>query len=497
MTHVRGLLVSVAAILVTYYVFSILRTRSNRLNKSKSHGCSAPPKYPHKDPIFGLDLFLDDMKNLREHQLLDRLKERYDKYVQTFQGVAMGKTALWTNNPQNLQAIYGTKFQDMGVQPLRRDATLPFLREGVVTMDGPFWKHSRDLIRPTFTKTNVANLLAFEVHFKKFLGLMARDGSTVDLKPLLYKLFLDTSTEFFLESKRIQLRRLSILYRDRKWQDAIATAHAFADRCVEKAVSYRVDYLVKQAKTRDKEDQTPMDGDSKKACVLLEETGKETDDRVKLRSQILHILLAGHDSTAITVGNAIFHLCRHRDKWAKLRSEVLAVSDAPLTFELLMERHYLQHIIKETLRLHPVAPTDSRITHRDTILPTGGGPSGTSPILIQEGQIAISSFYALHHRTAFWGSDAAVFRPERWETVRPGWNYLPFGGGPRMFPGQQLALTEAAYVLARFAQEWESCECRDEAWEWVEQLEMTASSRNGIKVGMVWTEERKLAGNKA
>jgi hypothetical protein len=55
-------------------------------------------------------------------------------------------------------------------------------------MDGPFWDHSRALIRPTFTRANVANLPAFEVHFQRFLRLLPKDGDTVDLKPLLYRL---------------------------------------------------------------------------------------------------------------------------------------------------------------------------------------------------------------------------------------------------------------------------------------------------------------------
>lgn len=41
------------------------------------------------------------------------------------------------------------------------------------------------------------------------------------------------------------------------------------------------------------------------------------------------------------------------------------------------------------------------------------------------------------------GPDADKFIPERWETLRPGWEYLPFDGGPRIRIGWQLALTEA------------------------------------------------------
>jgi hypothetical protein len=47
-----------------------------------------------------------------------------------------------------------------------------------------------------------------------------------------------------------------------------------------------------------------------------------------------------------------------------------------------------------------------------------------------------------------------------------------------------MALTEAAYVLARMAQEWDILECRDDVVQWVEELKTTASSRNGVKLAL-------------
>lgn len=49
--------------------------------------------------------------------------------------------------------------------------------------------------------------------------------------------------------------------------------------------------------------------------------------------------------------------------------------------------------------------------------------------------------------------------------------------------GQQYALTEALYVLVRFAQEFEAIESRDEA-PWTEELALTVSCANGVKVGL-------------
>ncbi|KAF7885209.1 hypothetical protein EAF00_011027 [Botryotinia globosa] len=79
---------------------------------------------------------------------------------------------------------------------------------------------------------------------------------------------------------------------------------------------------------------------------------KETDDRRELRNQTLQVFLAGHEATAIGVGNAIFWL---------------------------------------SLRLIPIAPTITRGAVCDTILPRGGGPSGTSPILVKAGTCEIGT----------------------------------------------------------------------------------------------------------
>lgn len=202
----------VLAVLTVYYVISLFITRKRRQSQIKQYGCRAPPKYPHKEPFLGYDLFKDNMENAKNSNLLARWLYRFQQHGPTFSANFLGVPAICTVDPINLYAILSTNFKDYGVQPLRRAATLPFLGEGVFTMDGEFWEYSRALVRPTFNKTNVANLPAFEANLVKFMDLLLRDGSTVDLKPLLCKLvcfllwnldpsltllqFIDTSTLF-------------------------------------------------------------------------------------------------------------------------------------------------------------------------------------------------------------------------------------------------------------------------------------------------------------
>ena len=61
----------------------------------------------------------------------------------------------------------------------------------------------------------------------------------------------------------------------------------------------------------------------------------------------------------------------------------------------------------------------------------------------------------MHVNPVHWGPDAAEFKPDRWIGRRPGWEFLPFNGGPRICLGQQFALTEAGYVIVRMLQKFD------------------------------------------
>ena len=67
---------------------------------------------------------------------------------------------------------------------------------------------------------------------------------------------------------------------------------------------------------------------------------------------------------------------------------------------------------------------NSREAFEDTVLPVGGGPDGKSPLFVPKGRVVAWSVYTMHRRKDYFGEDADEFRPERWETLRPGWEYV-------------------------------------------------------------------------
>lgn len=61
----------------------------------------------------------------------------------------------------------------------------------------------------------------------------------------------------------------------------------------------------------------------------------------------------------------------------------------------------------------------------------------------------------MHSNPKIFGPDAKIFNPDRWDGLRPGFNYLPFNAGPRICIGQQFALAETAYVIVRMLQRFD------------------------------------------
>ena len=133
----------------------------------------------------------------------------------------------------------------------------------------------------------------------------------------------------------------------------------------------------------------------------------------------------------------------------------------------------------------PPVPVLDKLAIRDTVLPHGGGQDGLQPLFVAKGTELTYNVHSMMRQTSVYGPDAETFRPERWadSSLRPGWDFLPFGGGPRVCLGQQYALTECYYVTIRLMQHFRKIEDRD-GTPWVEKLAVTCCSFNGTKVAL-------------
>ena len=280
-------------------------------------------------------------------------------------------------------------------------------------------------------------------------------------------------------ARQFQTSGLTSWIPNKKRKQAVKTIHRFADNTVSEAIR-RVD-------SGDLEKSPESQPNGKPRYVFLHAILSQTRDRYTLRSELLNVLLAGRDTTAGLLSNTWHVLARRPDIYNKLRQEILSADlhGAPPTYDQIKDMRYLKYLLNESLRLMPVVPGNTRVSVRDTTLPLGGGAHGTSPIFVPKGQSCNYSVWSMHRRPDFFGPDSREFKPERWESLRPGWEYLPFNGGPRICVGQQFALLEASYTTIRILQAFEGkavLESRDER-VWREWLTLTLASGTGCWVG--------------
>ena len=122
-----------------------------------------------------------------------------------------------------------------------------------------------------------------------------------------------------------------------------------------------------------------------------------------------------------------------------------------------------------------------RVALNDTTLPVGGGPDQKSPIFVQKGDVAHCNRYMMHRDPDIWGADAEIFRPERWEDIRPMWKFVPFGGGPRICPAHVLVATEASFVIVKTLQRFKGLSAVDDK-PYNAQMRIGPSNVHGVKV---------------
>ena len=161
----------------------------------REHGCKPYPKYPHRDPILGIDFFLENMKLTRTGGFLERTQQRYQEVNEgcwTFSQLLLGDTVLNTAEPENIKAILATQFKDFNLPPRRKAAFQPVFGHGIFTTDGKEWETSRALLRPNFSRSQVGDLDTFESHISKMVARLPTDGSTVDLQAYFFMLTIDS-----------------------------------------------------------------------------------------------------------------------------------------------------------------------------------------------------------------------------------------------------------------------------------------------------------------
>jgi cytochrome P450 len=216
---------------------------------------------------------------------------------------------------------------------------------------------------------------------------------------------------------------------------------------------------------RSKESHNPtMDHDVKNGQAVNKE----------LLDEAITLLFAGQDTSAATLSWTLHLLSLYPNVQRRLAKEVredLASMghscNEGITKRMISKMSYLDAVIKEAMRLYPVAPFVVRRLPDDLSIPAPN--SHDEKIIIPKDTFACIWIYGLHRNKKLWHRPDD-FVPERWldpeiqklddaQTKYKG-TFMPFAAGPRNCVGQPLAQVILRIILARIMNECEIIDTR-------------------------------------
>jgi cytochrome P450 len=321
--------------------------------------------------------------------------------------------------------------------------------DGLLTLEGADWRRERRLMQPAFhlerlnalgTSMTDATLALLE----RWEGF-AESGEVVDMSEQMSQLTMTiTARSLFGSDIAEDVEEIG-----RKISIGLA---AFASPSKPEVIRARdgiVGLVGKMVEAR----RHSANGDHDLLTMLMEARDEDTGEPMsdaQLRNEVVTLILAGYETTANSLSWTWYLLSQHPEAMANVRAELAAVlgGRAP-QFRDLGALPYTRRTLAESLRLYPPAWIMGRRALADDRL---------GDVTIPEGSVLALSPYITHRNPAYW-EDPERFDPERMRetraSLRKPFAYFPFGGGPRLCIGHNMAMLEAQLIIGTIAQRFD------------------------------------------
>ncbi|SEI34152.1 YALIA101S04e11782g1_1 [Yarrowia lipolytica] len=121
----------------------------------------------------------------------------YFTKLRTFIVSLGGELVIYTSESENIKALLATQFSDYDLGKTRHALLFTLMGDGIFTLDGQGWAHSRALLRPQFSKETVSHLSSLETSLQQLMAIVKRRVALkgeVDIQELFFMLTMDTAT---------------------------------------------------------------------------------------------------------------------------------------------------------------------------------------------------------------------------------------------------------------------------------------------------------------
>ena len=422
-----------------------------------------PPRPTAPDVDLGWYRFL---VAARTNALLIWPKAAYEEDVLV--GSALGRTRMLLNAPDAIHRV----LVENTANYCRTSATIRILRpivgKGLFLSEGEDWRHQRRTVAPALAP-RVVPMLARHVARATDETIARLDAGggrePVDILAAVQFLALEIAARsmFSLEMGRYgaALRRLTTQFAARLGRPyfldlmlpaAIPTLRDLARMRFRARWVALMDEIIAARLAAPALDAAAGDKPRDLFDMLLAARDPETGaafSRAQLRDQMATMIVAGHETTALTLFWSLYLLASAPAEQERVAAEVRGIDLAPdAAAPALAKLPYTKAVVNEALRLYPPAFALARMAI---------AADRVGDIAIPRGALVMMSPWVLHRHVRLW-KDPDAFDPSRFLGDAPPahrFAYMPFGAGPRVCVGAQLALTEATLVLAKMIQRFD------------------------------------------
>jgi len=370
--------------------------------------------------------------------------------------IAIGPKAMYlVNHPDLAKHVLADNaanyHKGIGLQEARRA-----LGDGLLTSDGDTWKTQRRTIQPVFQPKRIsrqAAVVASEVDavIKRLAG---HDGP-VEILHEMTGLTLGVLGKTLLDAELGGYETLGHSFeavQDQAMFEAVTLSMVPQWVPLKKQVEFRAaredlrriaDELVEQRLAN------PVENGEDVLSRLIASGSAGGASRERMRDELITLLLAGHETTASTLGWAFHLIDEHPEVAERLHAEAVDVlGDRLPEHEDLRKLTYTVAVVEEVMRLYPPVWLLPRIAQADDEIGGYHVPAGSDVVVVP---------YTLHRHPEFW-TDPERFDPGRFDAANPAgrpprYAYIPFGAGPRFCIGNSLGVMEAVFVLAMAARD--------------------------------------------